>query len=79
MVLRLTQYNMHKSKKQVQTAFVAEAAKQGCEIIALQEPWQNTHMNATYCPSSSGFWPAYPKQFQSRACFLVRKTFPLSS
>ena len=79
MVLRLTQYNMHKSKKQVQTAFVAEAAKQGCEIIALQEPWQNTHMNATYCPSSSGFWPAYPKQFRSRACFLVRKTFPLSS
>ena len=72
--LRLTQYNMHKSKKRVQTAFVAEAAKKGCEIIALQEPWQNTHMNG-----SSGFWPAYPKQFQSKACFLLRKTFPLSS
>src|SRR5436190_4314811 len=79
MVLRLTQYNMHKSKKQVQTAFVAQAAKKGCEIIALQEPWQNTHMNATHCPGSSGFWPAYPKQFRSKACFLVRKTFPLSS
>ena len=35
--LCLTQYNMHKSKKQIQTAFMIKTAKKNCEIIALQE------------------------------------------
>ena len=60
------------------TPFTAEAVRQGYEILAIQEPWQNQHINATYCPSSCGYWPAYPKHFKSRVCFLVSKQIPLS-
>lgn len=77
--LRITQYNVQKSKNKVMAPFVAEATRLGHEIIAIQEPWQNPYMNATYCPGNSGFWPAYPKQFKSRACFLVSKQIQLSA
>ena len=77
--LTILQYNMQKSKKKVMAPLLAEAATQGYSILALQEPWQNKHMNATYCLQNSGFWPAYPPQFHSRACFLVNKNLPLSS
>ena len=77
--LTILQYNTQKSKKKVMAPLLAEAAMQGYSILALQEPWQNKHMNATHCPQNSGFWPAYPPQFHSRACFLVNKNLPLSS
>ena len=70
---------MHKSKRKIMTSFIAEVTKQNCSIIAIQEPWQNIHMNTTYCSSSCGYWPAYPKQFWSCACFLVSKKIPLFS
>ena len=35
--LCLTQYNIYKSKKQIQTAFIIEVIKKDCEIITLQE------------------------------------------
>ena len=68
---------MHKSKKWVQTVFMMKVTKKDCEIIALQELWQNTYMNIIHCLSSSDFWSAYFKQFQSKACFLVCKIFSL--
>jgi hypothetical protein len=77
--LKITQYNMQKSSRKVMAPFLTEAAERNCDIIAVQEPWQNTGMNATYCPSSCGFWPAYPRQFRTRACFLISKKIPLSS
>ena len=73
--LCLTQYNMHKSKKQIQIAFVTEITKKNCEIIALQEFWQNTHMNVIHCFSNNDFWLTYFKQFWNKTCFLVHKIF----
>ena len=42
------------------------------DLIALQEPWQNPYCNRTYCPSSSGFIPAYDDR-QRRSCFLINR------
>jgi hypothetical protein len=77
--LQITQYNVQKSKDKVMAPFLREAARQGCDILAVQEPWQNPHMKATYCPSHCGYWPAYPKQFRSRACFLISKRIQQSA
>ena len=77
MRLYLTQYNMHKSKKQIQIAFMIKIVKKDCEIIALQEFWQNIHMNVIYYFDSCDFWSAYFKQFQSKMCFLICKMFSL--
>ena len=35
--LCLTQYNMHKNKKQIQITFIIKTVKQDYEIIVLQE------------------------------------------
>ena len=42
------------------------------DLIALQEPWQNPHCNRIYCPSASGFIPAYNNR-QRRSCFLINR------
>ena len=42
------------------------------DLIALQEPWQNPYCNRTYCPSTSGFIPAYDDR-QRRSCFLINR------
>ena len=42
------------------------------DVVALQEPWQNPHKNATYCPSTSDFYAAYNDQ-ERRSCFLINK------
>ena len=55
MRLCFTQYNMHKNKKQIQTAFITEIAKKNYEIITLQKFQQNTHMNITYCFNNYNF------------------------
>jgi hypothetical protein len=78
MELKIVQYNVWKSKRKVMEALLEDAAAQGVAVLALQEPWQNKHMNATYCPGRSRFWPAYPNRFHSRACFLVNKELSLS-
>ena len=77
--LRITQYNVQKSKRKVMEALLEDAASQDVAVLALQEPWQNESMNATYCPSRSKYWPAYPQRFRSHACFLVNKELSLSS
>src|SRR2546430_1757712 len=79
MKLKISQYNMHKSKRKVMEALLEDAANQGVAVLALQEPWQNKSMHATYCPGRSKFWPAYPQRFRTRACFLVNKALSLSS
>jgi hypothetical protein len=42
------------------------------DLIALQEPWQNPYCNRTYCPSASGFLPAYDDR-KRRSCFLINR------
>jgi hypothetical protein len=79
MELKISQYNVWKSKRKVMEALLEDAASQNVAVLALQEPWQNQHMNATYCPGRSKFWPVYPSGFRSRACFLVNKDLSLSS
>src|SRR4029077_2790484 len=64
---KLTQYNVQKSKNKVMAPLLPEAAARGCDfLLAIQKPWQNPHMNATYCPGRDRFW-AYPQRFRSRA------------
>ena len=75
--LCFTQYNMHKSKKQIQTAFIMKIAKKNCEIIVLQEFWQNIYMNIIHYSDNCDFWSAYLKQFWNKACFLMCKIFSL--
>jgi hypothetical protein len=77
--LKVSQYNVQKSKRKVMEALLEDAANQGVAVLALQEPWQNTSMNATYCPGRSKYWPAYPQRFRSHACFLISKELSLSS
>ena len=54
-VLRIIQYNVRKEKDAVMAPLLEDAKEQGIHVLAIQEPWQNPHMNATYCPSSCGY------------------------
>jgi hypothetical protein len=76
---KVAQYNVRKSKNGVMAPMLRDAARKGIHVLALQEPWQNPQINATYCPSSCGFWPVYPPAHRSRACLLVSKTLSRSS
>ncbi len=77
--LKIAQYNVWNRKDVVMAPLIRDAAREGIHILALQEPWQNPHMNATYCPSSCGYWPVYPPSHRSRACLLVSKALPRSA
>ena len=77
--LKITQYNVWKNKKNMMFIFLSETACQKCKIVALQELWQNFHMNITYCFSSSRFWSVYSCMHCSKACFLVSKKISIST
>jgi len=69
--LKILQYNVRKSKK-VMAPLLADKRTRSFDIIAIQEPWKNPEQNRTYCPSASGFIPAYDDR-ERRSCFLVNK------
>lgn len=70
--LQILQYNVQKSKDKVMAALLADSRIQTFDIIAVQEPWQNPHQNRTYCPTASGFVPAY-NDLPRRCCFLISR------
>lgn len=72
------QYNVHKSKDRVMAPLLADPQTREFDVLAIQEPWQNPYVNATYCPQSSGFTPAYNDKTR-RSCFLVNKRLPSNS
>src|SRR5262245_40007037 len=78
MELQIAQYNTHKAKNKVMAPLLGCKRIRDIDVLAVQEPWQNPHMKATYCPRSSQFSPAYPKEFRSRACFLINKRLALA-
>ena len=69
--LMILQYNVWGSKAVV-IPLLADRRIHEYDIIAIQEPWQNPHMPATYCPASAPFTPAYPPR-QGGACLLINR------
>jgi hypothetical protein len=49
-------------------------SREACDIdvIAIQEPWVNTHQPATHCPSGSAFIPVWGR-ISKRSCLLINK------
>ena len=76
--LNILQYNVHKSRD-VMAALLENPAIAEIDVIALQEPWQNREMLATYCPGLCNFWPFYSTQDETRACFLINKKLKLAT
>src|ERR1700761_5033748 len=69
--LRIVQYNVHKRKDVMALLFRDPGARE-IDIIAVQEPWLNTHAPATYCPSSYPFVPVFYKE-SKRSYLLIIK------
>ena len=69
--LQILQYNVRKSKK-VMEPLLADSRVKAYDLIALQEPWKNPLEDRTYCPSASGFIPAYDS-CERRSCFLINR------
>ena len=49
------------------------------DIIAIQEPWKNPHIETTYCPTRSPFYLLYPPEGRARSCFLINKKLDITS
>ena len=47
-------------------------------VIAIQEPWLNPHMQATYCPTNCPYTVIFSPSGQARTCFLINKAIPVS-
>ena len=56
--LTLLQYNVQKSQS-VQELLLATSALQEVDIIALQEPWKNPHLETSTSTVFSSFLPLY--------------------
>ncbi len=52
--------------------------KEQLEIIAIQEPWINPKIQATYCPADSPYGSVFANVGQARTCFLINKAIPVS-
>jgi exonuclease III len=74
--LRILQYNVHK-RDSVMALLLNDLRARDIDIIAIQEPWQNTHVTATYCPGSCPFVPIFKKE-GTRSCLLVNKRLDIN-
>ena len=75
--LTLLQYNVQKSQS-VQELLLATSALQEVDIIALQEPWKNTHLETSTSTIFSSFLPLHCSEI-GRTLFLINKNLKLSS
>ena len=75
--LKIIQYNVQRSKSGVMTPLIH--SKSQYDIIAIQEPWLNPHMQATYCPTNCPYIAIFPSTGRARTCFLISKAIPVSS
>jgi exonuclease III len=74
--LRVVQYNVHK-RKDVMALLLRDPGAREIDIIAIQEPWLNTHAPATYCPSSCPFTPVF-YEGSKRSCLLINKKLDIN-
>ena len=79
MKLKISQYNMHKSKHKIIKILLENTIRQNITVLALQESWQNKSMNVIYCSDWSKYWSVYSQCFCSQVCFLMNKKLSLSS
>ena len=75
--LTLLQYNVQKSQS-VQELLLATSALQEVDIIALQEPWKNPHLETSTSTVFSSFLSLYCSEI-GRTLFLINKNLKLSS
>ena len=75
--LSLLQYNVQKSQS-VQDLLLTTPALQEVDIIALQEPWKNPHLETSTSTAFSSFIPLYSSEL-GRTLFLINKKLRLSS
>ena len=75
--LSLLQYNVQKSQS-VQDLLLTTPALQEVDIIALQEPWKNPHLETSTSTAFSSFIPLYFSEL-GRTLFLINKKLRLSS
>ena len=73
----LLQYNVQKSQS-VQELLLATPTLQEVDIIALQEPWKNPHLQTSTSTVFSSFLPLYSPEI-GRTLFLINKNLNLSS
>jgi hypothetical protein len=69
--LKVLQYNVHK-KKEVMELLLGLPATQELDIIAIQDPWLNTHEVATFCPRRCAFVPVFSSS-SKRSCLLINR------
>ena len=77
MSLRILQYNVQKSVDKVMIP-VLEGPHLPYDVIAIQEPWINGRINATYCPRAIKYHLIYPALGHARTCIYINKQIPLS-
>ena len=70
--LKILQYNVHKSKDRVMAPLLEDSRIHAFDILAIQEPWNNTHIATSYNPRNSWFYLAYPAE-RGRACLFINK------
>ena len=75
--LAILQYNVNKNKDGVMTPLLADERVKMYDILAIQEPWTNPHMNSTFCPARSSFYAAYDEK-KRRSCFLINKRLDIA-
>ena len=77
--LKILQYNVQTSKDKVMAPLLADPRTHEFDIIAIQEPWKNPHIETTYCPTRSPFYLLYPPEGRARSCFLINKKLDIIS
>ena len=77
--LKILQYNVQTSKDKVMAPLLADPRTHEFDIIAIQEPWKNPHIETTYCPARSPFYLLYPTEGRARSCFLINKKLDITS
>jgi hypothetical protein len=69
--LQVLQYNVYK-RKDIMALLLTDPRAQDIDIIAIQEPWLNPFIKATYCPRNCPFVPVFTAE-SKRSGILVNK------
>jgi hypothetical protein len=72
--LNILQYNMQKNIYVVMAPILADKQVAQFSVLAVQEPFQNSFIPTTHCPSYSSFHLLHPSVPNSRVCFFINKS-----
>lgn len=75
--LKILQYNTKKSRK-VMDPMLADKRFRKIDVLAIQEPWQDTTAVRTVNPATSPFHSIYPSE-HGGACLFINKNLDLNS